>query len=447
MLSIGAASVAAILVVALIFVPGLGLSGSSTTQETTKSTSVPLTDNNHHSALDGLNLQLPASFMQITPQQAFALSGHVVHMNLVAFEKTITLPTGASGGDGGNLASHVIAYTFNGTIPGPVIRATQGDVIIATITDPATNTDTHSIDNHASVISALNFVAPASAPAVYTYYFVATQPGAWEYHCEGHVNDLAEHAFRGMHGIVIVDPANGYQGYKLTTTVGNTTRNHPVSADAKEVALDFGEYYLTQNADATKDGDFDWTAMYNHDVTYATINGIPYGYQPLALNPTTGNLPTVTGATPLQFNQGDHVRFFVLNSGDYPVNFHIVGEILDQVTQGGVVQQGVQTFMIGAANTAIIDVTFQQPGAFVIVNHDYSQLFKGQVAVVLVSPQGTSVSNPSNAVPPMGMDSIAQTTTPYTFGTPFNHWNGTSTLPCYEQPYSKALSPCFDTTN
>jgi nitrite reductase (NO-forming) len=439
-LTIAAASVAAILAMAMVFVPSLGFAKSTTATQSQmlapKPSQITQTAFNvPGSVFDGMKLVMPASFVPVSPQQAYADSA--VSMHLVALEKTIPFPKGISAADGcGSTAStaspclptQVIAYTFNGTIPGPIIRATVGQTIIVNITVPSVETDNHGVDNHASITNAGSFL-PTAPGTSKVYSFVATQPGVWEYHCEGNVNDLAEHVFRGMHGMVIVDPAAGY------------------SSSAKEIALDFSEYYLTNqgtsnNGVTMKNGDFNWAAMYSHSATYSYMNGIPYGYQYLAkspnggganlLDPTKGNLPTPNGAIPLQFNTGDHVRFFLLNTGDWPVNFHIVGEILDQVTQGGMVQNGVQTFNLGGSNGAVVDVTFNTAGPFVIVNHDYSQLFKGQVATILVGAGG---ANPSNAIPPKSASgqSIHQDYQTYTFGTPLN-WNGVSPLPSNQKP-------------
>ncbi len=91
---------------------------------------------------------------------------------------------------------------------------------------------------------------------------------------------------------------------------------------------------------------------------------------------------------------GDHVRFFLLNHGDLPVNFHIVGEILDRVTDGSIVSGiGEQTYTVGGSNDAIVDVVFDQPGVYAPVNHDYSQLFKGQAGLIVVDGPDNAISN------------------------------------------------------
>ena len=68
------------------------------------------------------------------------------------------------------------------------------------------------------------------------------------------------------------------------------------------------------------------------------------------------------------------MRFYVNNAGDNEVAFHIVGEQLDKVMVGSsTVAEKVQTWGIPAYGDATIDVVFEQPGAFAIVNHDYSE--------------------------------------------------------------------------
>jgi hypothetical protein len=165
--------------------------------------------------------------------------------------------------------------------------------------------------------------------------------------------------------------------------------------------------------------------MFEHLPTYTSINGIPFGYDPVVTK--------TKNAMPIHIKQGDHVRFFLLNIGDAMVSFHIVGEQLDRVTDGQLVAGwGKQTYLVGGSNDAIIDVVFNKPGAYAPVNHDYADLFKGQASIIVVDgPDGqpgkslglTNYKNPSNAVPPMGKNSIAVETTPYYLGAPIK-WNG-----------------------
>jgi nitrite reductase (NO-forming) len=360
----------------------------------------------------GLNFVMDSGgFTQVSMQAAQNMiqKGDPVHkVSLVAYETNLTLPQGNT----------IHAMTFNGTVPAPTIRVTQGDLINVTLINNPKNKLPHSLDNHASIISAVPNYGPVNPGQERSYAFIATQPGFFKYHCEGvAVLTMDQHVFSGMVGGVIVDPEKGYTGYTYPTYDSKGAKiNETVSPNAKEVQYIFSEWYLT------KDGNYNQTAMFNHDPTYVWINGIPFGYDPV--------ITKTKGAMPLHFKQGDHVRFFLLNEGDVPINFHIVGEQLDRVISGNVVQGwGKQTYLLGGSNDVIIDVVFNQPGAFAPVNHDYASLFKGQASIVVVDgPEGQpgktlglkDYSNPSNAIPPMGKNSIPVQTVPYQLGTPLH---------------------------
>ena len=395
-------ALSAVLMSGLILLPGINMKSFAMPNEQSQLT------------LANMNLVMGGGFQQISTEEAEESEAQVNNVTFVALEKNITL------NDGTNIS----AMTWNGTIPGPTLRVTVGDVLNVNIINAANNTQIHSLDHHASTISAVPNFGPINVSDSKQYSFVATAPGFFKYHCEGNgVLGMDEHVFQGMVGGGIVDPVDGYTGYEGVgiengTLALNTTE---VSPDAKEVAFQFSEYYLTEA------GTFDREAMNAHIPTSAWINGMPFGYDPVI---------TKVGKTPLFMKVGDHARFFVLNHGDLPVNFHIVGEILDRVTDGSIVNGiGKQTYTVGGSNDAIVDVVFDQPGVYAFVNHDYSQLFKGQAGLIVVDGPDNAISNslgltsdanPSNAIPPTGANSIPVEVFPYMVGTP-TAWNGQNT--------------------
>jgi nitrite reductase (NO-forming) len=376
-----------------------------------------------------LNFIMPAAFTEVSTQamQNMNENGARIHnVTLVAIETNVTLPQG----------NVIHAFTFNGTVPAPTIRVTQGDIINLKLINHPDNILIHSIDHHASIISAVPNFGPVNVGNQTTYSFVATQPGFFKYHCEGNgVIGMDQHVFSGMAGGVIVDPANGYTGYTYTTYDENGTRiNQTVSADAKEVVFEFSEWYLD------KDGNYNQTAMYNHLPTHTSINGIPFGYEPVITH--------TKNAMPIHIKQGDHVRFFLLNIGDELVNFHIVGEQLDRIIDGQVVAGwGKQTYLLGGSNDAIIDVVFNKPGVYAPVNHNYADLFKGQAGLIVVDGKDgqpgkslglTDYKNPANAIPPVGKNSIPVETKPYYLGSPIK-WNGQSSSPVTSELTGKEI--------
>ena len=209
-------------------------------------------------------------------------------------------------------------------------------------------------------------------------------------------------------------------------------------ADALEFTLQYNQLYLTP------EGNYDAGAMFQHHNTATVVNGMQFGYVPnmvhnllvkgdvnkniFVAQPWNGLELKQYQSQPLFVENGQHVRLFVENQGNEPVFFHIVGEILDRVTQGNRVQSGAtETWLLGGSQGMIVDLVFDEPGAYAAVNHDYAAIYTGAATVFVAGdPFGLNprlvdagvipapvasyayvLGNPSNAVPPMGMNSIA----------------------------------------
>ena len=199
--------------------------------------------------------------------------------------------------------------------------------------------------------------------------------------------------------------------------------------DALEFQLEYNQLYLTE------DGNYDMSAMMQHHQTLSVVNGFSFGYVPneghnkLIKGDPGKNIFVVQPWNSADLKQyqsqllfvptGTHTRWFVENQGNEPLFFHIIGEIIDRVTQGNRVQaQGTETWLIGGSQGAIMDVVFDEPGVYVAVNHDYAQIFSGTASVIVAgNPFGLAVGdaksyaevlgNPSDAVPPAGMNSMS----------------------------------------
>ncbi len=149
--------------------------------------------------MGGLQLVMPQAFAE-TDCGALADTGrNVVEFNLTG--ESVTLPI--MGGDTFN------AMTFNGQVPGPTLRVTQGDVVKMTLSIPDDEITGHGNDMHASQMTALAFdsVNPGETSQ---YCFIAESAGVFKYHCSGvHLFGMDQHVLSGMYGIAIVDPING----------------------------------------------------------------------------------------------------------------------------------------------------------------------------------------------------------------------------------------------
>ncbi|MDE1829552.1 MAG: multicopper oxidase domain-containing protein [Thaumarchaeota archaeon] len=320
---------------------------------------------------------------------AWKAEGRTIH-NIHLIAQSVDLPI-----PGGKMYH---GMTFNGTVPAPTIRVTQGDVINITLTVPTTETTGHSLDMHAAQISAVPNFGAVMPGHSNTYAYIAQTPGAFKFHCEGvNVLGMDQHVLSGMYGMVIVDPLNGYHKLLYTTTMmqnGKVVLNQTlISPAAYEFTLQYNQLYL--NAD----GSYDQPAMFLHNTTWTVVNGKPFGYDPVVTK-VWNNAPSFHDkAAPLIVPYGQHVRFFVVNQGNMPVFFHIVGAQIARVTQGNVVQaMGTQTWLLGGSQDEIDDVVFPEAGAFVAVNHDYAAIFTGAATVILT--KDSPAPNPSDAVPP-----------------------------------------------
>jgi nitrite reductase (NO-forming) len=249
---------------------------------------------------------------------------------------------------------------------------------------------------HASQMTALAFdsVNPGETSQ---YCYIAESAGVFKYHCSGvHLFDMDQHVLSGMYGIAIVDPANGYKKLMVEKTSGSGEMDRQFyDADALEFTLQFNQLYLT-------DGNYDMSKMMSHQTTQTVINGMAFGYTPnIAHNLlVTGDVATkvlpVTGqpwegldnkqyqSQILYVENDQHVRLFIENQGNEPVFFHIVGEILDRVTQGNRVQSAAtETWLLGGSQNMIVDLVFDEPGVYALVNHDYAAIYSGGLGLFI----------------------------------------------------------------
>ena len=382
--------------------------------------------------MGGLQLVMPQAFAE-TDCGALSSSGRkVVEFNLEGY--SVELPI--MGGKTFN------AMTFSGMVPGPTLRVTQGDVVKMTLTIPDWEVTGHGNDMHASQTSALNFdsVNPGETKQ---FCYIAESAGVFKYHCSGvHLVGMDQHVLSGMYGIAIVDPINGYKKLmveKTSVSGGKVSLDRQFyDADALEFQLQYNQMYLTP------EGNYDAGAMFMHHNTATVVNGMQFGYVPnmahnlLVKGDTGKNIFVAQPWNGLENKQyqsqllfvenGQHVRLFVENHGNEPLFFHIVGEILDRVTQGNRVQSAAtETWLLGGSQNMIADIVFDEPGVYVAVNHDYAAIYTGAASIFVagdpfglnpvlvdkgvieapVASYAYALGNPSDAVPPMGMNSIA----------------------------------------
>jgi FtsP/CotA-like multicopper oxidase with cupredoxin domain len=98
------------------------------------------------------------------------------------------------------------AWTFNGHVPGPTLRATEGDLLRIHFTNGGDHP--HSMHFHGIHPAGMDGVFEMVAPGMpFTYEFDAEPFGLHLYHC--HTMPLAKHIAKGLYGTFIVDPKGG----------------------------------------------------------------------------------------------------------------------------------------------------------------------------------------------------------------------------------------------
>jgi len=430
-----------IFTIAAVAVMGATLFGSTFTQTqiTGQTLSVSKADNDlldQIRAMGGLELVMPQAFAELDCDVLGASGRNVVEFDITGESVEMPIMGGKT----------YFAMSFSQQIPGPTLRVTQGDVVKMTLSIPSDEVTAHGNDMHASQMSATNFgkVMPGESK---TYCYIAEAAGVFKYHCSGvDLVGMDQHVLSGMYGIAIVDPIKGYKKLMVEKTAVDNGNVELVrqfyDADALEFQIQYNQLYLTP------EGTYDAGAMFKHQNTASVVNGQQFGYVPNGVHNALINgdaNKNIFVAQPwndldlkqyqsqlLYVENGQHVRIFVENNGNEPVFFHIVGEILDRVVQGNRVQSAAtETWLLGGSQNMIVDIVFDEPGVYALVNHDYAAIYTGAASVfvagdpfglnprlvdagVIDSPVASYAyvfGNPSDAVPPMGAQSIAHPAT------------------------------------
>lgn len=245
-------------------------------------------------------------------------------------------------------------WTFGGTVPGPVIRVREGDLVRVKVVNESNMP--HSIDFHSARIPA-NVAYRTFMPGdTIEFEFTASDPGAYMVHCG--TPPVTMHIMQGMYFAIIVDPKGGW-GTK---------------AD-KEFVLVQSEFYAKTDS-ATGTVKPDWQAAMAKNATYVTFNGRAGQYK----------------TTPLEVDVGDRVRIFVVNAGpSFRSDFHVVGAVFDRVYPDGNprnVLEKVQTQSIPAGGGAVFETVFEEgasgEGLYPFVTHAFADAEKGAVGIIQV---------------------------------------------------------------
>lgn len=245
------------------------------------------------------------------------------------------------------------SWTYEGQVPGPLLRVTEGDTVTFTLTNAPTNKNSHSIDLHAARVDVIKDFEAIKPGETKTFSFVATHPGAFYYHCGA--DPMYQHIARGMFGVILVDPK-----------------------DPKALPKADREYVLVQSEVYANPDDLH--SIMKADWSHVVFNGIAFKYDPVH-DPASTKM--------LVAKPGERVRVYFINAGPNEFSaFHPIAGLWDAVYPSGNPQNkkvGMQSMVVGPGDGATFDLISPVEGANVIVDHAMSHAHTGAMAVVMFS--------------------------------------------------------------
>lgn len=270
----------------------------------------------------------------------------IVAVRMTVQEKEIEVAPGA----------FIWAFTFNNSVPGPIIVVHEGDYVELTLVNPSSNKLVHNIDFHASTGAlggaSLTLIAPGQEVIL---RWKATKPGVFVYHCAPSGTMIPWHVVHGMNGVVMVLPREGLRDpegnrlhYDRAYYLGEQDLYLP--KDAK------GAYKRYPNAVASLADDL--KVMRGLIPTHVVFNG---------------KLGSLTGDNAMRAKVGERVLFIhaQANRQSYP---HLIGGHGDFVWERGNFadppQRDLESWSIAAGSASAFLYTFRQPGTYVYLSHN-----------------------------------------------------------------------------
>ncbi|TDV56014.1 multicopper oxidase domain-containing protein [Actinophytocola oryzae] len=213
------------------------------------------------------------------------------------------------------------AWTYNGRVPGPTIRATEGDLLRITLDNQTEHPHTvHFHGYHPAAVDGVPGALEAAPGSSVTYEFTAAPFGLHLYHC--HSMPLRAHISRGLYGALVVDPPGG-------------------RPPATEMVMVLNAF----------DTDFD-TA----NEVYA-VNTVAFAY----------------AHEPIPLRAGEPARAYVVNMTEFdPVNsIHLHATMFDLFRTGTSLERHELTDVVtmGQGERHIIEFRYREPGRYMFHAH------------------------------------------------------------------------------
>jgi len=210
------------------------------------------------------------------------------------------------------------AWSYNGSVPGPIIRATEGDELEVEFANAGTHP--HTIHFHgihpANMDGVFDIVMPGET---FTYRFTARPHGMQLYHC--HATPLKKHIHKGLYGAFIIDPAEPRR-------------------PAQELVMVMNGY------DTDGDG----------ENNFYTVNGRAFYY----------------AKYPIQVRKDELVRIYLANLTEFDLinSFHLHGDFFRYYPTGSTDHfEYTDIVMLCQGERGIIEIEFHNTGLFMFHAH------------------------------------------------------------------------------
>ena len=211
------------------------------------------------------------------------------------------------------------AWTFDGQVPGPTLRCTEGDLVRVHFRNAGTHQ--HSIHFHGFHPANMDGVFEQIDPGgTYVYEFEAEPFGLHLYHC--HTMPLKRHIAKGLYGAMIIDPK----------------RPRPPADEMVMVLNGFDVNFDSENE------------------IYA-VNTVPFAYQ----------------ANPIVLKRGQLNRIYMVNVLEFDLlnSMHLHANFFRLFRTGTSLEPSelTDTVTLGQGERHILEFTYDRPGKFMFHAH------------------------------------------------------------------------------
>lgn len=298
----------------LIIMIGISLFASFySNMENYKVMAIANTTNTNHTEVNQLSSTTTANKTNPTINTS-TNNSNTKEFTLIAEEATLNISPG----------DRIKAWTYNGSIPGPTIRVTEGDKVIVHFINKLDMPHTiHFHGGHNGTVDGVFEIIPPNG--TFTYEFIATPAGALMYHC--HVMPVVQHVRMGLYGAFIVDP-------KIPLP------------PAKEFLLVFGDYDSKDIMTSDPDSMF-----------FNGYKNIHYDH-------------------PLPVYENETARVYLINLAQLPAfGYHVHGTLFKTWVSGILLNSPIytQTWATSSGDAAIFELKWPWTGNFLFHMHGFAE--------------------------------------------------------------------------